>query len=318
MAGPLLALGKTLLGSELVSRLQNEGYLPSIRGAGRSPGAGGNIPLSELLANSASPLARLLGLLPEERPNYNLPTDYSVGPQGAIYSSSGDRMQTGEGVTSFQPEGQFDGRGFQEPAYEPPIPWNYSLQNAGEIPSQIALQSPQQEFPQQRTYSWERDVSGVDSGAGSVPLPQVQGPTTNMPRPEGYPSEAPWPPPGAGSGFMPSVEGLPSLQQQLTDPVNYYSDLAAGLPSPAADKKLVKEPEEEIEYWIDALEAPKAKATREMESIQKARGGVVISSTAGRNKRQKAETAKMKAQALLRTGVPMPDEYRQGGRVRMI
>jgi len=36
------------------------------------------------------------------------------------------------------------------------------------------------------------------------------------------------------------------------------------------------------------------------------------------HKRQQEEAAKMKAQALLRTGVPIPDGYRQGGRVRMI
>lgn len=39
---------------------------------------------------------------------------------------------------------------------------------------------------------------------------------------------------------------------------------------------------------------------------------------ATQRKRQQEEAAKMKAQALLRTGVPMPDQYRQGGRVRMI
>ena len=39
---------------------------------------------------------------------------------------------------------------------------------------------------------------------------------------------------------------------------------------------------------------------------------------ATQRKRMQEEAAKMKAQALLRTGVPMPDEYRQGGRVRMI
>jgi hypothetical protein len=42
------------------------------------------------------------------------------------------------------------------------------------------------------------------------------------------------------------------------------------------------------------------------------------SDAATQRKRQQEEAAKMKAQALLRTGVPMPDEYRQGGRVRMI
>lgn len=35
-------------------------------------------------------------------------------------------------------------------------------------------------------------------------------------------------------------------------------------------------------------------------------------------KRQQEIAAKMKAQALLRSGVPMPNEYRYGGRVRMI
>jgi hypothetical protein len=42
------------------------------------------------------------------------------------------------------------------------------------------------------------------------------------------------------------------------------------------------------------------------------------SDAATQRKRQQEEAAKMKAQALLRTGVPMPDEYRRGGRVRMI
>jgi hypothetical protein len=42
------------------------------------------------------------------------------------------------------------------------------------------------------------------------------------------------------------------------------------------------------------------------------------SDAATQRKRTKEEAAKMKAQALLRTGVPMPDEYRRGGRVRMI
>jgi hypothetical protein len=35
-------------------------------------------------------------------------------------------------------------------------------------------------------------------------------------------------------------------------------------------------------------------------------------------KRQEESAAKNKAQALLRSGVPLPDEYRKGGRVRMI
>jgi hypothetical protein len=42
------------------------------------------------------------------------------------------------------------------------------------------------------------------------------------------------------------------------------------------------------------------------------------SDAATQRKRQQEEAAKMKAQALLRSGVPMPEEYRQGGRVRMI
>ena len=39
---------------------------------------------------------------------------------------------------------------------------------------------------------------------------------------------------------------------------------------------------------------------------------------ATQRKKQQEEAAKMKAQALLRSGVPMPNEYRSGGRVRMI
>jgi len=37
-----------------------------------------------------------------------------------------------------------------------------------------------------------------------------------------------------------------------------------------------------------------------------------------RARQQQQQQARMKAQALLRSGVPMPEEYRQGGRVRMI
>lgn len=42
------------------------------------------------------------------------------------------------------------------------------------------------------------------------------------------------------------------------------------------------------------------------------------SDEAYRRKRAQEQEAKMRAQALLRSGVPMPEEYRQGGRVRMI
>ncbi len=42
------------------------------------------------------------------------------------------------------------------------------------------------------------------------------------------------------------------------------------------------------------------------------------SDEAFRRKRAQEQESKMRAQALLRSGVPMPEEYRQGGRVRMI
>lgn len=42
------------------------------------------------------------------------------------------------------------------------------------------------------------------------------------------------------------------------------------------------------------------------------------SDEAYRRKRAQEQEARMRAQALLRSGVPMPEEYRQGGRVRMI
>jgi hypothetical protein len=154
MAGPLFAVGRALLGSQLTQPIMNEMAIRGLGSGTLSPELArllySNRTLGEQLASSVEPLGRLLGFLPEERPNYNLPDDYSVGPQGEIYNLAGDRMVTGEGVTGFQPVAQYGEYGFQEP------------------------------------------------------LP---------PRPEGYPSDAPWPPPGAGGGFMPAAEGLLSLQQ---------------------------------------------------------------------------------------------------------
>jgi hypothetical protein len=157
MAGPLFAVGRALRGSQLTQPIMNEMAIRGLGSGTLSPELArllySNRTLGEQLASSVEPLGRLLGFLPEERPNYNLPDDYSVGPQGEIYNLAGDRMVTGEGVTGFQPVAQYGEYGFQEP------------------------------------------------------LP---------PRPEGYPSDAPWPPPGAGGGFMPAAEGLLSLQQPPT------------------------------------------------------------------------------------------------------
>jgi hypothetical protein len=157
MAGPLFAVGRALLGSQLTQPIMNEMAIRGLGSGTLSPELArllySNRTLGEQLASSVEPLGRLLGFLPEERPNYNLPDDYSVGPQGEIYNLAGDRMVTGEGVTGFQPVAQYGEYGFQEP------------------------------------------------------LP---------PRPEGYPSDAPWPPPGAGGGFMPAAEGPLSLQQPPT------------------------------------------------------------------------------------------------------
>lgn len=248
MAGPLMAVGRALLGSELVSNLQNAGYLPSIRGAGRSPGWGSNVSLGQLLSESAAPMGRLMGLLPEEPPNYNLPTDYYVGPQGQVLSSEGERMVTGQGVSGFQPENQYGSRGFEEPRYEPPVPWNYSMYEAGNIPSQIQMSAPAQEFPPQRTYSFERDLGGVDTGSGSVSLP----PAVSSTRPDYLPPDVPWPPPpGAGGGFMPAGYGA---EQGFAGPVNVpdvyrgqLSDLSVGLPAAT--------PYESVEQELERLRA---------------------------------------------------------------
>jgi hypothetical protein len=222
MAGPLFAVGRALLGSQLTQPIMNEMAIRGLGSGTLSPEVArllySNRTLGEQLASSVEPLGRLLGFLPEERPNYNLPDDYSVGPQGEIYNLAGDRMVTGEGVTGFQPVAQYGEYGFQEP------------------------------------------------------LP---------PRPEGYPFDAPWPPPGAGGGFMPAAEGLLSLQQPSQE----------------------DEQERRRREWQDATGG--------------AHGGVVANGVIAQRKRQQEEAAKMKAQAMLRA-VPMPNEYRQGGRVRMI
>lgn len=263
MSGPLFAVGRALLGNQLTQPLMNEMAVRGLDSGILSPEVArmlySNQTFGEQLSNSVEPLGRLLGLLPEERPNYNLPEDYSVGPQGGIYNLAGDRMVTGEGVTGFQPEAQYGEYAFQEPAYEPPIPNNYSLYNAGEIPSQIALGQPIDEFPTSTSRNfdlWEPSLSTSPPG---------------LQQPE-----------QVGTGFfMPAGGGQPDLQQSQAD-----------------------EEEQRRRYWQDATGG--------------AHGGVVANGVIAQRKRQQEEAAKMKAQALLRTGVPMPDEYRQGGRVRMI
>lgn len=188
-----------------------------------------------------------------EPQNYNLPTDYSVGPQGEVFSSIGDRMVTGQGVSSFQPENQYGISSFEEPRYEPPVPWNYSLSDAANIPSQIPMDTPAQEFPPQRTYRWEPDLGGLDTGSGSVPLP----PAISSTRPAHLPPDVPWPPPpGAGGGFMPAGYGA---EQSLPGPVNapdvyrgQFSDLSMGLPSGMPS---VAPPAESVDQELERLAA---------------------------------------------------------------
>lgn len=163
MAGPLMAVGRALLSSELaqpvVNQLISSGALdPNVARLlyGQS--------LGSTLMQAAEPMGRMLGLLPEEPPNYNLPTDYYVGPQGQVLSSEGERMVTEQGMSGFQPENQYGSRGFEEPRYEPPMPWNYSMRDAGEIPSQIPMGAPAQEFP-----SWSLPRVGMPDLAEGLP-----------------------------------------------------------------------------------------------------------------------------------------------------
>jgi hypothetical protein len=158
-----MAVGRALLGSELVqpviNKLVSSGALdPNVERLiyGQS--------LGSTLARAAEPMGRLMGLLPEERPNYNLPADYYVGPQGQVLSSEGERMVTGQGVSGFQPENQYGSRGFEEPRYEPPMPWNYSMNDAGNIPSQISMGASAQEFP-----SWSLPRVGMPDLAQGLP-----------------------------------------------------------------------------------------------------------------------------------------------------
>jgi hypothetical protein len=135
-----------------------------------------NRTLGEQLASSVEPLGRLLGFLPEERPNYNLPDDYSVGPQGEIYNLAGDRMVTGEGVTGFQPVAQYGEYGFQEPLPldQLPLPLDQPLPpppGAGSgffVPAAeglLSLQQPSQEDEQERRRrEWQDATGGAHGG----------------------------------------------------------------------------------------------------------------------------------------------------------
>jgi hypothetical protein len=177
-----------------------------------------------------------------EPPNYNLPTDYSVGPQGEVFSSTGDRMVTGQGVSGFQPENQYGMNSFEEPSYAPPIPWNYSLSDAANIPSQIPMGTPAQEFPPQRTYSFERDVGGLDTGSGSVPLPSApmpEGPYWNRTMPAQY---------ELGRQELPLQDlsmGLPSAMSSVAPPVESVDQELERLAARYAQQAPSAEEEEE-------------------------------------------------------------------------
>lgn len=98
MAGPLLLLGKSLLGSEALS--QARPYVPS----GLQP----FLPresLAELLSRLPEHLGYMTGLK-QEQPSGNLPTDYMVTPTG-IVDTGGGQMITGQGVSGFQPRDQY-------------------------------------------------------------------------------------------------------------------------------------------------------------------------------------------------------------------
>jgi hypothetical protein len=167
MAGPLFAVGRALLGSQLTQPMINELAVRGVTSGIVSPEVArlfyGNQTLGEQLASSVEPLGRLLGFLPEERPNYNLPDDYSVGPQGEIYNLAGDRMVTGEGVTGFQPVAQYGEYGFQEPLPLPPPGAGGGFMPAAE--GLLSQQQPSQEDEQERRRrEWQDATGGAHGG----------------------------------------------------------------------------------------------------------------------------------------------------------
>lgn len=218
MAGPLMAVARALLGSELaqpvINKLVSSGALdPGVTRLLRGESLGST------LTQAAEPLGRLAGVLPAEPPNYNLPTDYGVGSRGEVYSSAGDRMVAGRGISGFQPESPYGTSLFEEPRYEPPLPQDYSLRNAGQIPSQVPMGAPVQEFPPQRAYSFERDVGGTDFGSGSVPLPSApvppEGPYWNPTLPAQYELGRQELPMQNLSAGLPSAVPAETTQQEL-------------------------------------------------------------------------------------------------------
>jgi hypothetical protein len=173
MAGPLFAVGRALLGSQLTQPMINELAVRGVTSGIVSPEVArllySNRTLGEQLASSVEPLGRLLGVLPEERPNYNLPDDYSVGPQGEIYNLAGDRMVTGEGVTGFQPVAQYGEYGFQEPLPLDQLPLPPPGTGSGFfVPAAeglLSLQQPSQEDEQERRRrEWQDATGGAHGG----------------------------------------------------------------------------------------------------------------------------------------------------------
>ncbi len=276
MAGPLGLLARAMLGSEVLR--------PAYKAASEALPHPMNRVLPsnqptfyELLKASVEPAGRLLGILPEEQPQTNLPMDYYASPTG-VMSSAGEPMITGQGISGFQPASEYETtRNFVEPAYTPPLvpeQGSWTMQGGTNIPSQIALGSPQQEFPPQRTYSFERDLAGLDTGSGSVPLPQQGADYTVAP-----PSFASFGGSSFGGSYQPESSywnPIQTPQQELGQVMLPEPDLARNLPSAYAPPAPSSEEDEERERFFMSAAPTMPVILRQRDfAEERARGGLI-------------------------------------------
>jgi len=299
MAGLPLLL-RSVLGSQLTQPLMNEVAVRGIGSGFLSPEIArllySDQTLGGQLANSVEPIGRLLGLLPQERTQTNLPEDYYVTPSG-ITSSAGEPMITDQGRLGFAPQSQYSNSGFDEPMYTPPLvpeQGSWTMQN---IPSQIPEEMSNRQVQLTPGQQYQLDQMAKRVGDEISFGGFSAGPTSYQPE---------------SSYFNPIGTPQQEFQRVTLD----TPDLGRNLPTAYAPSTPSDEEDEERErFFMSAAPTTPVTLKKPVRSQEMARGGSVTSHAAIKNKQQKA--AKIKAQLMLRA-VPMPNEYRQGGRVRMI
>jgi len=217
-----------------------------------------------------------LGLLPEERPQTNLPEDYYVTPSG-ITSSAGEQMITDQGITGFQPASEYGmARGFDEPAYTPPLvpeQGSWTMQN---IPSQIPEEMSNRQV--QLTPGQQYRLDQMARRVGDETLLPYQGVDYTV-APESFGGFSAGP-----TSYQPEssyYNPIQTPQQEWEQVMLPTPDLARDLPpayppdTARAYEPAAEEDEERERFFMSAAPASLVTLRQRDFSEQRARGGLI-------------------------------------------